>query len=137
MTDLTIVPAEVAPVQVIEQATAPAHEALNAGDAVYLVAATGKPGLADEDGSAPLNSPVGVAIKTALQANDPVTYIKKGLVDLGDALDGMDFGDIVYLSATAGNMADADPANGVVMGTVVPAYGHTGTTADKLLRLDL
>lgn len=135
MADLTIVAADVAAVQVIEQGTGPAHEVITAGQALYYVAATGKMGLADEDVAAPVNRPAGVTIIGANQANITVTFVKKGLLDLGDALDGMDFDDIVYLSATAGSLADADPANTVVVGRVVPGWGYP--TADKLLRVDL
>lgn len=135
MSDLTITAAEVSSVEVMEQFTAPAHEAINAGDAVYLVAATGKVGLADEDGSAPLNEPEGIAITTANQANIAVTVVKKGVLDLGDALAGMDYGAVVYLSATPGNLADATAGHAVVIGEVIPAWG--ATTADKLLRVDL
>jgi hypothetical protein len=135
MSDLSITATDVAPVKVIEQFTAPAHEAIDAGEAVYFVAATGKVGLADENGSAPLNEPEGIAITTANQANITVTVVKQGIIDVGDALAGLDYGATVYLSQTAGLLADADPANGVVIGEVVPAFG--ATTADKLLRIDL
>jgi len=133
--NLSITATDVAPVLVIEQTTAPAHEAIDAGEMVYLVAATGKLGLADQDESAPLNHPVGVAITTANAANITVTVVRKGILDLGDALASLNFDDIVYLSGTAGAMADGDPGNTIVVGRVVPGWGYT--TADKLLRVDL
>jgi hypothetical protein len=133
--NLTIVAAKVAAVKVIEQDTAPAYEAIDAGKVLYYVAASGKVGLADQDEAAPLNDPVGVSIKTANQAGISVTFVRKGLLDLGDALAGLDFGAMVYLSATAGAMYDSDPGNAIVVGTVVPGWGYT--TADKLLRVDL
>jgi hypothetical protein len=135
MGDLTITAADVAAVEVIEQFTAPAHEAITPGQAVYFVAATGKVGLADENAGAPLDHPVGVAIIEANAANITITAVRKGLIDLGDALDSLDYDAIVYLSATAGKLADADPGNTKVVGRVVPGWGYT--TADKLLRVDL
>jgi len=135
MADLSITATDVAPVKVIEQVTGPAAAAIDAGEAVYYVAADGTFNLADEDVAAPVNEPEGIAITTANQANITITVVKKGLLDLGDALDGMGYGATVYLSATAGKLADADPGNAVVIGEVVPAWG--ATTADKLLRVDL
>ena len=133
MSDITIT--SCTPVHVIEQFTGPAHEAVSAGNAVYLVAASGKFGLADENGSAPLNEPEGVAIKTALQQNDTITVVKKGYLDIGNGLTALNYGAPVYLSATAGALADADPGNAVLIGEVWPAFGSA--TADKLLRVDL
>jgi hypothetical protein len=133
--NLSITATDVAAVKIIEQDTAPAHEAIDAGEVLYYVAATGKVGLADQDEAAPLNDPVGIAIKTANQAGISVTFVRKGLLDLGDALAGLNFGAVVYLSATAGKIYDSDPGNAIVIGTVVPGWGYA--TADKLLRVDL
>lgn len=132
---LTVTDTDVAPVVIIEQFTAPANEAIDAGEAVYLVAASGKVALADENVSAPVNEPEGISLTTVANANETVTILRKGIVDLGDAMDAMDFGTIVYLSQTAGKLEASDPANGVVVGEVVPGFG--ATTADKLLKLDL
>ncbi len=133
MADLSITTCT--PVRVIEQYTGPAAAATAVGDAVYLVAASGKLGLADENGSAPVNEPEGVAIKAALADGDTITIVKKGLLDIGNVLSAMNYGTPVYLSATAGKLADADPGNAIVIGEVWPAWG--ATTADKLLRVDL
>lgn len=133
--NLTIVAAKVAAVKVIEQDTAPAYEAIDAGDVVYFVAASGKVGLADSNGAPPLNRPKGVAIKTANAAGITVTFVRKGILDLGDALDGLNFDDPVYLSQTAGSMFDTDPGETIIVGRVVPGWGYT--SADKLLRVDL
>lgn len=135
MADLTITSTDVAAVKVIEQDTAPSHEAIDAGEALYYVAATGKVGLADGNGAAPLNDPKGIAIKTANAAGITVTFVKKGVIDLGDALAGLNFDDPVYLSHTPGALADADPGTTIIVGRVVPGWGYT--TADKLLRIDL
>ena len=135
MADLSITAADVAVVETIEQVTGPAHEAVDAGEVCYIVAASGKYGLADENDSAPVNDPEGVAVVDANAANISITLIRQGVLDVGDALAGMDYGAPVYLSQTPGKLADADPAAGIVIGEVIPGWGYT--TADKLLRVDL
>lgn len=135
MSDLSITAADVAVVETIEQVTGPAHEEVEAGEVCYIVAASGKYGLADENDSAPVNDPEGVAVVTANAANITITLIRQGVLDVGEALAGMDYGDPVYLSQTPGKMADADPAATIVIGEVIPGWGYT--TADKLLRVDL
>lgn len=134
MADLTITAADVAAVQVIEQYTGPSAEAVERGQPTYFVAASGKLGLADENNAAK-DDVAGVAVTKATNAGDVTTIIRKGIIDLGDALDGMNYDAIVYLSATAGKLADADPGNTKVVGRVIPGWG--ATTADKLLRVDL
>lgn len=135
MAALTITPADVAPVRVIEQSTGPANEAIDAGEAVYMVAATGKYALADENATWPAERVAGISIQNASEAGITITVVKKGIIDLGDALDGMDFGDPVFLSQTAGKLEDATVGAGIIVGQVVPGWG--ATTADKLLSVDL
>lgn len=134
MADLTITAADVAVVEVFEQMTGPAAAAISAGQAVYLVAASGAFNLADENVAAPVNDPEGVAVQTANAANVTITVVRAGILDVGDALAGMNYGATVWLSATAGMLADADPGNAIVVGEVVPGWGYP--TADKLLRVD-
>lgn len=129
MTDLVIT--AVSPVRVVKQYTGPAHEAVAVGNAGYLVAASGKLGKADANGSAPVNEPEGVFIKAALQQNDTVTIVMEGWLDVGNALSALDYGALVFLSNTAGALADADEGAGIIIGEVWPAWGNT--TADKLL----
>jgi hypothetical protein len=134
MANLTITAADVAPVKVIEQITGPAAAAITAGQAVYLVAATGQFALADEDATAPADAVLGVAIGNANQARMEITVVLDGWLDLGTApLADMDFGAAVFLSDTAGALADADPGNGIIIGHVVPGWGST--SADRLLRV--
>ena len=135
MSDLSITASDVAAVEVIEQVSGPVAAAVDAGEVCYIVAANGKYNLADQGESAPVNDPEGVAIVDGSLANATVTLVRQGVVDLGNALDGMDYGATVYLSDTAGKLADADPGNGIVVGEVVPIWGET--TADKALRVDL
>jgi hypothetical protein len=134
--DLSITATDVAAVKVIEQETGPIEEAVDAGEMVAYDASTGMYELADQDIHTAQTQLVGIAIKTGNQANITVTVVRKGLIDLGaEALAGLNYGVPVYLSKTAGKIYDSDPGGGIVVGTVVPAWGST--TADKLLRVDL
>ena len=129
MADLTITTCT--PVQVNKQWTGPASAAVAVGEAGYMVAASGQFGLADANGSAPVNEPEGVFIKAALQAGDTVTLVMDGWLDIGNALSSLDYGAPVWLSRTAGKLADVDEGDGILIGEVWPAFGNT--TADKLL----
>lgn len=132
--NLSITAGDVAAIEVIEQFTGPVNEAIDAGEVGVLHSTAGKIALADQDSDS-AEDLVGVAIKSANAQNVTTTFVRKGILDLGDALDSLDYGAIVYLSATAGKIYDSDPGNSIVIGTVEPAWGHT--TADKVLRLDL
>lgn len=131
MADLVITPAKVAPVRVIEQFTAPAAEAIDAGEYVRIDTTTGKAALGNGSsaGEARLG---GIAINSAV-AGQAVTVVRYGVIDVGDALDALTYDDDVYLSDTDGKLADAEGTVGVYVGTVVPGWGNT--TADKLLRV--
>lgn len=131
--NLSITATDVAAVEVIEQMTAPAAEAIDAGEAVFIDT-NGKFQLADQD-EATEDDPAGVAISTANAAGITITVVRKGIVDLGDALSSLAYGASVYLSATPGGIYDSDPGNTILIGKVVPGWGYT--TADKLLRVDL
>ena len=133
MADLSVTAGDVAPVKIIEQFTAPAGEAFSAGAAVRLDTTTGK--LTGANGSAAAEARVaGIALTTAA-ANDTVTVLRKGYVDLGDALDALTYDDDVFLSNTDATLADTAGTVSTIVGTVVP--GFAATTPDKLLRVDL
>lgn len=55
------------------------------------------------------------------------------IVDLGDALDALDYDDPVYVSDTDGGLADSPGTEEKIIGRVVP--GYNSTTPDKLLQL--
>ncbi len=133
MGDLAVVTVvDVAAVQIIEQFTVPAAEAIDAGELVGIDT-NGKAVLADAD-TGPITA-YGVAITSANQANITITAVRKGLVDVGDVLAGLAYMADVFSSGTPGLMADAVVGGLDPIGQVVPAWGHT--TADKLLRVDL
>lgn len=119
-------------VKIIEQFTLPAGEAIAAGQLVG-VDTNGKVVLADAD-TGPIYTQ-GVAIKSANQANMPVTVVRKGYIDVGNIFTAAAINASVYSSGTAGTMADAAVGGLAAIGTVVPAWAYT--TVDKLLRVDL
>ena len=134
MSDLTVTASDVAAVVIYEQWTGPAIEAFSAGEMVRVDTGTGKvtPGNATSGAEARV---MGMALKTGDFIGDTVTVIKRGVMDLGDALDGMDYDAAVYLSNTDGGLGTAAATTSLVVGRVVPAWGST--TADKLLHLDV
>lgn len=138
MANLSITAADVALAtkggEVHEIVTLPADEAVTEGQLVRLNTTTGK--LTKGNGSSAGEAAIiGVAFTPANVANVTISAVRKGVVDLGDALDGLAIGASVYASDTDGTMADAAGTVSKVIGVVVPAFG--ATTADKLLRVDL
>lgn len=79
----------------------------------------------------------GVAVGS-VATNQAVTAIKVGILDVG-GLDAIGFGDPVYLSDTAGRLADAAGTVSTVIGHIVPGYGHerASGTPDHLLNISL
>ena len=135
MADLTMPDAtDVAPVKVIEQMTGPAAAAIDAGTPVYMSTTTGQFTAADAS-AAPTARCCGIAITTTSQANESMTVVRKGWLDMGDALGDLTYDDDVYLSDTVAVLADGAGTVSLIVGTVVPAF--IGTTPDKLLRVDL
>lgn len=131
MANLTV--STIRPVQVIEQFTGPAAEAITAGNYVRLNVTTGK--IEKGNGSTAAEARKGgLALNTAA-AGETVTSVRKGLIDLGNALGDLTYDDDVFLSDTDATLADAAGTVSLIVGTTVPAWG--ATTADKLLRLDL
>jgi len=82
----------------------------------------------------------GLATKAVKAAGEPVTLIRRGILD-GLDLSGMSYGGSVYLSTTSGRLADASPGtNGAIIkvGEVLPAYAvPLGTSPDKLLKVEV
>ena len=135
MANLTVVATDVSPVRVWEQVTLPAVEAIDAGETVRLVTASGKATLANAS-SAAEGRLLGVAINSAV-AGQAVTVVKRGLVDLGDALTSETYDELILLSDTDGKMDDGagSPTASYAVGRVFPSFG--ATTADKILFVDV
>ena len=133
MADLTIVPAEVAPVVVFKQMTLPAGEAIDAGEVVYLDPTTAKFLLADAS-TAPLARAVGIAVNSGI-VNQTITVLVSGLLDVGDALTAEAVDEILELSDTAGKIDDnLGGTIATAVGRVWPSFG--ATAFDKLLFVD-
>ena len=135
MADLTVVAAEVSPMLVFEQVTLPANEAIDAGEIVRLVTASGKLALAQAD-SAANGRLIGVAINSGV-AGQAVTVVRRGLVDMGTALASETIDELLLLSDTAGKIDNGagSPTASYPIGRVWPSFG--ATTADKVLFVDV
>lgn len=112
----------------------PVNEALGVGEAVRVDATTGKytPGNATDTTE---NQVRGIALHVADYANATISAIKRGIIDIGDALDALNYGVPVYLSNTDGVLADAAGTQAVIVGYVIPGWGDTA--GDKLLLVNL
>ena len=134
MANLTVTAADVAPVKVLEQYTAPAAEAITVGQVVRLDTTAGTWTLANGSAAGEARG-LGIAISAANQAGIAITAVIKGVLDMGDALGDLTYDDDVFLSDTDGTLADAAGTVSLIVGRVVP--GFASTTPDKLLRVDL
>lgn len=136
MATLPVSGSVVAPVQIIEQFTAPAGEAITAGQVVRYDGDNGKFMLAAGTTAVANAGPRYIAIKDANIANITITGVSKGLIDLGgSALDGIDFGGTVFIGNEAGALDSAAGSVSVVAGHVVPGFA-AGTAADRLLHVN-
>lgn len=132
---LTIVAADVAPIDVIDQFTAPTGEALNAGYYARVNTSTGVMALGNASSAGEVGNIRGIALNT-VAANETTTFIVQGYLSLGDAMDGMSYGDPVYLSDTDGRLADAaGTVTTAIVGYVAPGFGSA--TPDKILWVNL
>lgn len=131
MANLTITAADVAPVKVIEQYTAPNGESLTKG--MYgRYSSAGK----FEKGKATTAGEVGFGgIVISDDGAQTVTVMRKGIVDLGEALASLAYGAAVYLSDTDATLADAAGTVSTIVGHVIAGWG--ATSADKLLSVDV
>lgn len=131
MADLTITSVRI--VESIEQFDLPQAEALAVGNAVRLDATTG--GATGANGTDATEAAAIGIVTEEDEAGVVVTVVKRGLLDVGEALAALDFGDPVYLSDTDKALADAAGTVPKIVGYVAPGWSHT--TADRLLRVNL
>lgn len=132
MADLVITKAD--QVQVVQQFTGPAVEAITEGKRCRFDASTGKIALGNGTTADEVKAG-GIAVNAAA-AGQAVTIINQGIVDVGDALDALDYGADIYVSDTDGTFSTAvgDSTVDVIVGQVIPGWDNT--TADKLLWLN-
>lgn len=135
MADVVLVTAgELRVEESLEQNTLPAGVAIAAGQSVREDTTTGKWALADASASGTADA-YGMAVKT-VPAGLPVTAIRRGVIE-GFDLDDQDYGEQIFLSDTAGGIADAAGTASRVVGAVIAVHTHLiGGTPDKLLRVD-
>ena len=134
MADLVFTKAD--PVQIIQQFTGPAVEAILEGQRCRFDATTGQIALGNGTNAAEI-APGGIALHAAA-IGEAVTIVNKGIVDVGPltAFDALNFNDPIYVSDTDGQFS-ADAGDGTVdtiVGRVIP--GWDATTAEKLLWLN-
>jgi hypothetical protein len=131
---LTITASDVSIVEVIEKSTGPTDEAVNAGQAARLSTTTGK--FTKANGTTAAEARVlGIAVTTATVANEAITVVRKGILNVGDALDALAYDQDVYLDNTDGALGTVAGSVSTKIGRVVPLFGYT--TADKGLLVDL
>mgnify|MGYP001484311208 CR=1 FL=1 len=104
--------------------------AVEAGNVVYQIAASGRMGLADEDDGAETSLVWGVALKRA-GPGQGLDVLRRGHV-FGFDLSGLDAGAAVSLSATPGALLDTGATTNIV-GRVVRLTDAAGT---KVLYVD-
>lgn len=116
----------------VQQHTGVAAAAITAGSPVFLDT-NGKWAVSDANDTA-ADAVFGVATRT-VAAGEALTVIRRGLMDGWSNLPA--YGAPVYLSNTAGALADAAGTASIVIGYVVPVFGTTlGTAADKALMVE-
>lgn len=104
--------------------------------AVIIDPATGKLALADAS-AAPTARCYGIALRTQKAGWGGLTLVRFGIID-GLDLDALDFDDPVFLSDTAGRLADGAGTVSVPVGRVVPGTGAIpGQTYHKMLEVEL
>lgn len=130
MADLVITQAD--QVQVVQQFTGPAVEAITEGQRCRFDASTGKIALGNGTTAAEI-APGGIAVHAAA-VGEAVTIINQGIVDVGDALSALNYGAPIYVSDTDGTFgtADSDSTVDTIVGRVV----WNTTSGEKLLWLN-
>lgn len=119
MADLTVTAAQVAPVfpENAEIYDFIAAATLTAGQPVYINA-SGKADVADGNGSSPANRFRGIALMAA-SAGKAVSVLQRGAV-YGFTLSSLAYDAAVYVSDTAGSLADAAGTTSLAVGKVMP-----------------
>jgi hypothetical protein len=114
MGDLTVTAAQVAAVfpEKAEIYSGIAGVTITAGQAVYIIASSGKLGLADENASAEASAVIGIALNGG-GAGQAIDVLRRGHV-YGFTLTSEDYGEMVSLSATAGALLDTGATTSVV-----------------------
>lgn len=139
MANITIDAGDVHVIRLDEGITQPTGEAVGKGEYVRLNGTTGRLEYGNATTAGELGNLAGLTISTPPYLGAPVTAMRKGLLNVGDALDALDFGAPVYVSDTDGTLADAaDGTVDLIVGYVYPIPNtYNGGTPDKCLYVDL
>lgn len=137
MADLVIIPADVSLVRAGQEdlLTLPTGVAVVAGQYVQPTV-NGVWALGDALVQANLDNGY-VTVNSAAHVGDAVTALKRGLLNVGPAIDALAFNAPVYVSDTPGALGSeaADATVPVIVCRVVPAWGDT--VVDRLLAVDI
>lgn len=128
---LTVDPTQVAAVKIFDDTTIPRSEAVPVGG-FGRIDSNARLVLGNATSTGELGNRRGIVFELL---GETARVMHDGLLDLGDALDGLAIGALVYVSDTDTRLADAAGTVSLVAGVVVPGLGEE--TADKLLRVDL
>lgn len=113
----------------------PTGEAVTIGQYIRHDSTTGKWALGNATTAAEVGYGGGFIADHTAAVGEAVTGWKApAILDVGEALAGLSYGQRVYLSDTDGTLADAAGTVSTLIGVVIPAFGNT-TAADKLLQL--
>ncbi len=132
MADLVITKAD--QVQVVQQFTGPAVEAITEGQRCRFDPTTGQIALGKGTDATEI-APGGMATHAAA-IGEAVTIINQGIMDVGAALDALNYNDPIYVSDTDGTWGGAagDSTVDTIVGRVIP--GWNTTAGEKLLWLN-
>lgn len=125
MADITITPANVDSNNAVGTPVI-AGEAINAGEFVYLDATDGNKVKKADNTSVASAAVVGIAINTAEAAEQPVSYVSSGEVEVGSVLGGVGR----YFVISAGGKCS--PIDDVIAGDIVTIVGYA-KDADTLV----
>lgn len=131
MAALVITPAQVAVVKSYDESTLPEGETVEVG-AYVRMDANGRFLNGNATNATELGQRRGLAVEKLATA---VRVIHNGLLDLGDALDSVAIGALVYVSDTDASLDTAAGTVSLIAGVVVA--GVAEVTAEKLLRFDV
>lgn len=128
MTDLVI--SDVRIVSFIDKFDAPSSEVFGFEAVRYHTDGTVTPA---NGTTAPEANFQGVATIASDRIGQAITVVRDGLLDVGEALAALAYGDPIYLSDTDGTLGTTAGTVSVIVARVVPGWG--GLTSDKLLRV--
>lgn len=97
------------------------------GKYLRVDATTGKAMLGNATSADEIGGLRGIALSDQKYVGDSVTLFRFGLLDFGDALDDMDYGESIHLSDTDGTLADTAGSTAAIVGKVFPVFEHDGT----------